>query len=269
MKKAFSILVLVFLVLLLLLIILGDFPKQKETFIAPVNDETPRQFSGPLQIFTDVPNMNPTTTDVISTNSQSLYDDSSLSHMFSDMAKRTTRESKDISKLPDFKSKTQYFSEVTSDDIKNALDMAKTGSLKQPWSHMYKHSLNIAKPFEPEVTKLLQDTLNRTIILIDPTSNLKIKFKIKSITLEGVASELSSNPELAFYSKWNVVIHRDNKAYGFAFQAIFLHLGIDLEDMELFFCSHENHTQLFEDVIETMKYLQDSSSSSAFSPWSS
>jgi len=268
MKKSFPILAVVFLGLLLLMMILSF--QTNEGFEASLDEEVPRLFSGPLHVFADRPEQPlAEIPGVVATPSQdTVY--SGLVTDYTDMAKKTTRESRDISQLPDFKAKTQYFSEVSLEDIKKCLDLSKTASLRQPWNHMYKHALKIAQPFEPEVTRLLETMLNTCIDVREPTSNMILKFKVKSITLEGVASELASKPDPAFYSKWNVVVHRDNKAYGFSFHAIFLHLGIDLKDIDTFFCHHEHHTLLFEDAVENISDLsvQYSSSSSGFSPWS-
>jgi len=177
----------------------------------------------------------------------------------------------DISALPIFKDDMRYFSEVSSENIEKALDLSLTASMVQPWSSLYPKSLRHGEPFKQDVIQTLEEACNVFLDVKDPTSNLDSEYKVEFIQLESVASVLDEL-EPAFYSKWNVVIHRENKAFGFSFQVIFLHL-INDKDIRTYFCAHHNHSVLFEDAVENMKDLSinytSSSSSSAFSPWSS
>ncbi len=180
------------------------------------------------------------------------------------------REHWNISVLPTFKSKRRYFSELSEDDIKKALDYSTTAMLSKSWDKMITHSLKYGQNYKQDVVNRIEEVFNTFLSLRDPTSDLNIQYKVKYANLEGVRSEVPK-VEPAFYTKWNIIVHRDNKAYGFSFDVIFLHLGLG-QEKRLYLCSHDNHSVLFEDaVVNATKLGPDyasSSSSSAFSPWS-
>ena len=147
----------------------------------------------------------------------------------------------------------QYFNEINMEEFKSILQKGHTASLPQEWDTLLPYSKKIDCQVEDSVKKAIDNCLSNYTGLYDKSQNRIIPFKVKKLQLVEVRLPSYDNVPLS-YSKWEVIVHRENKAYGFAFQAIFLHI----EDYS-YFCEDMNHTQLHEDLVETLTALPDQS----------
>jgi hypothetical protein len=97
-----------------------------------------------------------------------------------------------------------------------------------------------------QVIQQIENTLNNHLNIFDKAQSKLLPFKVKGISLLEVRVPSYDNSPLS-YSKWDLLVHREGKLYGFTFQAIFLHI----ENIS-YFCHDFNHSQMHEDMVQTV-----------------
>lgn len=149
---------------------------------------------------------------------------------------------------------TRYFSEISLPRFKSKLDGLMRASLPQKWESLLLYRRSFADT--PRM---------KAAIVAKVESGLQPRFKVKGVTL--AETRVPSYDYIpVVYSKWNIVVHRDNKMHGFAFDLFAIHIK-----GKIYLCHHADHRLVTEDIVETTRRLPhqasaSSSSSSAFSP---
>ena len=137
-----------------------------------------------------------------------------------------------------------YFKEqITAKEIESAVKLATTAEMQDKWGDMFEVSRKTASASKDAVVKQLEDAL---AVIIDSTSP---RFKVRGAQVLRAASP-NGNTEPIFYSRWDVMVHRENKQYGYAFEPTFLHI-----DDQVHLCAVEHIVAIGEDSVETITAL--------------
>lgn len=155
------------------------------------------------------------------------------------------------SQLPNSVNNRQYFKEVQVDEIVQALEKGVTSKVPQPWNTLVLLDRQVDDNERSDIEQLVIHLLNSYVNLYDASTNRKVPFQLKGMSLIEVRSITYDNIPFVF-SKWDIMVHRESKLYGFAFEIVMLHV-----ESEVFLCSHSNHTAISEDLLETSSNLRD------------
>lgn len=160
----------------------------------------------------------------------------------------------------------QYFVEVDIKQVIEALDASINASLDQDWQKLVIIKKVPTEQDYESVKSMLHNILNKNINIYDVSKGDTVTFELKGLKhLESKAISYDKIPY--YYTKWDVIIHRDSKVHGFNCQIVIMHLSD-----KLYLCHHDNHTIIHEDIIANTTelpyhmYASSSSSFSAFSP---